>query len=244
MKRYLEEYGLIILVVVFVLLFLGFAKNGLSKNVGNNISNSVTMLHENVSDNRKFYLDLNGFLNGTEIQDGNLSNIATCDVYVNGKLVADDVNDYYQAIKVGSKYEIKDIKISSGYQNVGVMDGKKAGKLQGTITKDTRVDLLFVSDGAGFHLDLNGILDGNEIQDGNIAGVATCDIYIDGVKVGNNVTDWWWPTYKTGQMYEVKNIRINNGYKYTGVMNGENEGSLKGTFVDRNIRVDLVFETK
>ena len=39
------------------------------------------------------YLDVNGLLDGAN--NGGLGEFGTCDVYINGSLVANDVNDFY-----------------------------------------------------------------------------------------------------------------------------------------------------
>lgn len=44
MKGFLEEYGLIIVVVAVILLMLLFAKTGLAKNITNAITNTVDHL--------------------------------------------------------------------------------------------------------------------------------------------------------------------------------------------------------
>ena len=74
-----------------------------------------------------YYLDLNGYLDGTS--SGNITGYGTADVYVNGKLVADDVSDYCSQIPYGSTYEIKDIKTKPGH----VYNGVHSGKLSGTM---------------------------------------------------------------------------------------------------------------
>ena len=74
-----------------------------------------------------YYLDLNGYLDGTS--SGNITGYGTADVYVNEKLVADDVSDYCSQIPYGSTYEIKDIKTKVGH----VYNGAHSGKLSGTM---------------------------------------------------------------------------------------------------------------
>jgi hypothetical protein len=75
----------------------------------------------------KYYLDVNGWLDGTS--SGNTSGYGTFDVYVNGSSVANDVTDFYNQYNYGSTYEIKDIKASSGKTYYGV----NSGSLTGTI---------------------------------------------------------------------------------------------------------------
>ena len=77
-----------------------------------------------------YYLDLNGYLDG--VGSGSISGYGTADIYVNGKLVADDVSDYCSQILYGSTYEIKDIKTNAGH----VYNGVHSGKLSGTIGAD------------------------------------------------------------------------------------------------------------
>ncbi len=87
------------------------------------------------NNNAYYYLDLNGYLDGS--YRDNISGIATADVYVNGRKVANDVSDYYTSWKNGSTYTITDIRAKSGY----VYNG--ASSYSGTITQRVNVDLSF-----------------------------------------------------------------------------------------------------
>ena len=60
------------------------------------------------------YLDVNGLLDGE--YRGQLSGFGTCDVYINGSRVADDVSDYYISWPVGTAYSITDIKAADGFE--------------------------------------------------------------------------------------------------------------------------------
>lgn len=71
------------------------------------------------------YIDLNCYYNNTEY--GNMTGVATADVYINGTLVADDVNDFYAQYPEGTKYEIRDVKVSDGYSYVGIYSGELTG---------------------------------------------------------------------------------------------------------------------
>lgn len=84
-----------------------------------------------------YYLDLNGVYDG--INTGSLMDYATADVYINGNLEGNDINDYYFMLPKGTRYEIKDIKVNSGY----TYDGLSSGKLSGTISETVRVNLEF-----------------------------------------------------------------------------------------------------
>lgn len=85
-----------------------------------------------------YYLDLNGYL-GTNKDVGNIEGYGTADVYINGKLVADDVTDYYNQWDEGTSYEIRDIKPASGKHYYGTTEGSVSGKL----TSKTSVRLHF-----------------------------------------------------------------------------------------------------
>ena len=66
--------------------------------------------------NDMYYFDLNGRLDGADA--GGLSNSSgtpygTCDVYINGSRVANDIGDHYTQYVYGSTYEIKDIKATT-----------------------------------------------------------------------------------------------------------------------------------
>ena len=63
------------------------------------------------------YLDLNGQLNGTN--QANITNIGTCDIYINGSLSKTGVSDFYEKQVPGSTYEIKNCKANTGYRYKG-----------------------------------------------------------------------------------------------------------------------------
>lgn len=82
-----------------------------------------------------YWLDLNCYLDGS--YRGNISGIATADVYINNKLVANDVTDYYTQHPTGTKYKITDIRMKSGYKNNG------NASYSGTINGNVNVNLSF-----------------------------------------------------------------------------------------------------
>ena len=86
-----------------------------------------------------YYLDVNGYLD--EQNNGKLTNYGTMDVYIDGKSVADNADDYYRQWSSGTKYEIKDIRPTGEHAFVGV----KSGALSGTINSATTVVLEFAS---------------------------------------------------------------------------------------------------
>lgn len=87
---------------------------------------------------RNHYIDLNWVIDGVKT-DINIDNI-TVDVYINGKLKAQRVSDYYESWPMGTTYEFKNIIIKNGYQ----YDGVCSGTLKGTVEyKDVETRLSF-----------------------------------------------------------------------------------------------------
>ncbi len=74
-----------------------------------------------------YYLDLNGWLDGAS--NGGISGYGTCDVYVNGTQVANDVADYFVKHPAGSTYEFKDCKATTGHTYNGVYSGSMSGTI-------------------------------------------------------------------------------------------------------------------
>ena len=74
-----------------------------------------------------------------------------------------------------------------------------------------------------YTFDLNGWLDGS--LSGNISGFGKADVYVNGTKVGNQVTDYC-TTYEYGTTYEIKNITADNGHTYKGVHKGDIKGTI------------------
>lgn len=83
------------------------------------------------------YVDVNGVLDGKS--SGTLGSHGTFDLYVNGKIVADDVNDYNVRLASDATYEIKDIKAKTGYEYKGV----SSGNIKGTVGDGVSVSLSF-----------------------------------------------------------------------------------------------------
>lgn len=106
----------------------GHTYNGLySGALSGTITNSPSHCYLNFTTN-SYYLDVNGRLDGTIL--GNTSGFGTFDVYINGSLVANDVNDYYAQHPYGTTWEVKDVKALSGY----TYNGWHSGGMSGTIT--------------------------------------------------------------------------------------------------------------
>ena len=86
--------------------------------------------------NYNILLDLNGYLDGKTMYS--LGNIATCDIWINGVKVADDVTDFNGHYPSGTKYEINDIKVKSGYiyeNKLATGAENSVSDFSGTITK-------------------------------------------------------------------------------------------------------------
>lgn len=83
-----------------------------------------------INEKAEYPIDLNGYLDGEE--SGSISGYGTADVYVNGSLIANDVDDFYSingTWVTGSSYEIKDIKPKPGYSYNGVHSGSRSGTI-------------------------------------------------------------------------------------------------------------------
>lgn len=63
----------------------------------------------------EYRLDVNGSLDGGGAGDGTLASYGIFDVYVDGKLVKKDADDFCQCISYGSTWEIKNIRGLDGY---------------------------------------------------------------------------------------------------------------------------------
>lgn len=173
--------------------------------------------------------DLNGCLDGNP-EWGSLEGYGTVDVYINGNLVAQNVGDYYEALPVGTTYEIKNIQALDGHVYLGV----HSGALSGTIgTEQVNVILSF---NTLAYLNMDGYLDG--VANDGLQQYGTADIYVNGSLVGSGWNDYW-AAWHYGSTYEIKNIRAKDGYRYNGVRSG----ALTGTIGKDRIDVVLSFST-
>ena len=103
-----------------------------------------------------FTLDVNGYLDGQSwggLGGSEFGSYGTCDVYINGTLVANDVGDYCQNHAPGTSYEIKDIKATTGHRYNGVAYINNIDReLKGTLNDNTSVRLNFTTDlGSDFY---------------------------------------------------------------------------------------------
>jgi len=148
--------------------------------------------------------DLNSTLDGNW-QNG-LYSWGTADVYINGNMVADDNNDYFSTlIPKGSTYTVNDIKAKEGYLYTG------DSSYSGTINSDTSITPPFSTREC---FDLNSTLDGN--TSGYLSPCGTADVYVNGVKVADDATDYYNDAICYGSTYIVDDLKPNTGYAYTG----------------------------
>ena len=155
-------------------------------------------------------LDVNGRLDGSD--SGGTTGYGTFDVYLNGSRVANDVTDFYKTdIADGTSYEIKDIKATNGKVYNGVYSGSASGSMCG----NRSVYLKF--DAPTYYLDINGELDGAWQE--NLDGLGSCDVYVNGTCVGDDITDLW-KQYPAGTKWEIRDIKTASGKKYRGITPG------------------------
>ena len=155
-------------------------------------------------------LDVNGRLDGSD--SSGTTGYGTFDVYLNGSCVANDVTDFYKTdIADGTSYEINDIKATNGKVYNGVYSGSASGSMCG----NRSVYLKF--DAPTYYLDINGELDGT--WQGNLDGLGSCDVYVNGTCVGDDITDFW-TQYPAGTKWEIRDIKTASGKKYRGITPG------------------------
>ena len=175
------------------------------------------------------YLDVNGLLDGTN--NSSLGEFGTCDVYINGSLVANDIYDFYQEYAGGTSYRIDDIKAKNGYSYDGIVSGSLSGTVPSGGTADVRLKF------SSCRLDVNGLLDGK--QSGKTGSHGTFDVYLNGTRVADDVNDYYELVTK-GSSYEIKDVKANDGYSYVPA---SNTGSLTGTIGSGKTVVSLAFNT-
>lgn len=174
------------------------------------------------------YLDVNGYLDGSA--NGGLSSFGTCDVYVGGTLRGNDVADFYQAYTIGSSYEIKDIKATTGHNYVGV----NSGSLTGTIASGgTSVRLAFNTNYVvPFYAPNGGIVTSTSYytQDGLIYRASDSVPWFHTISYGNsddpyNATTFelirpgytfnQWKVYSSGKVMDQDTSYASTDYAYT-----------------------------
>ena len=78
-------------------------------------------------------------------------------------------------------------------------------------------DIQVTENSKSYWLDVNGLLDGSVT--GGTDGYGTFDVYIDGARVAQGVSDYY-TQWKEGTSFEIKNIKPSNGCTYRGVYTG------------------------
>ena len=163
------------------------------------------------------YLDVNGVLDGK--QANNTDGMGKFDVYINGQLVSDPSGsiDFYDKYKVGSKYEIKNIRPNSGISYDHASPG-----LSGTITGYTSINLYF-NTGYTLSVDPNG-----GTYKGS-SGVTTVNHLSPGATI--TVDSPTRPGYKFGG-YEKSNESYQSYASNTGwtTSHGENVGTYSRSY--------------
>lgn len=107
------------------------------------------------------------------------------------------------------------------------------------LTNESKTITLYVNwKPNNYYLDLNGLLDGN--SSGNISGYGTVDVYINGTRVVDDVSDYWtqWPY---GTTYEIKDINATTGHAYEKVSSGSVTGTVGAGGTNTNVQ--LKFKT-
>lgn len=188
----------------------------------------------------EYRLDVNGSLDGGGAGDGTLSGYGIFDVYVDGKLVKKDADDFCQCIPYGSVWELKNIRSLDGYhyeESVKVPTKGVIGENVEDITstyRTTHVNLKFYTNKLTINYHADGatkLLDWSTKPDSykDISGVdifhSTTDIYgvaySNGVagltdayrlsgKQGYKVLDGYWKINKTGEQKYSDNIGFKN----------------------------------
>ena len=181
-----------------------FSDQEVSKNATTKNKDVVTMYAQWSAN--MYYFDLNGYLDGAS--SGSISGYGTCDIYMNGTLVANDVADYYSQHAYGTQYEIKDIKTATGKQYLGVY----SGSLSGTITGYTATSLKFKTNSTTIHFDANG----GSGAPGNQTKVAGQTLTLSSTKPSRSGYTFrgWKEITKTNKYYQP-------GSSYTNDYNGQ-----------------------
>lgn len=142
------------------------------------------------------YLNLDGLLDGAP-NDG-LAQYGTADVYINGQLVANTCNDYWEAWPKGTTYEIKNIVANPGYHYNGVY----SGSLSGTIGTE-RVNVVL-----SFGINTSGVC-GDSIT----WRLEDDKLFIEGT--GEMYDYFYYPPWYSSRL-SIKEVRISDGVTTIG----------------------------
>lgn len=94
------------------------------------LTNGFSSIFGNSTEEKSYYLDVNGYVNGEEKKS--LNGYVTFDVYINGACVKSNVGDFCTQYPDGTAYEIKNIKAASGYEYAS--GSSLVGKINGAHT--------------------------------------------------------------------------------------------------------------
>ena len=163
------------------------------------------------------YLDVNAKIDGKF--SGNTSSAGTFDMFINGEMLVHNATDFYKLFAPGTAYELKNIKAKDGIEFIG-MNGRPSSAAYQILTDldgvmpDSKSELMpmFENHIVSNYVDINGLVDGK--YKGNLSGFATFDVYADGKKVADQVTDFY-KKYPVGTVIEVSNIVTADGYEYS-----------------------------
>ena len=96
-----------------------------------------------------------------------------------------------------------------------------------------RLTFNIVNNAYTYELDLNSVLDG--VNNYSVHDYGTVDIYINGEKVADDVSDWG-GTVHYGDIYEINDIKGTTGHHYSGIADGWN--NMKGFPLKGKIGID------
>ena len=159
----------------------------------NTYSPSITLYA--VWQNSQYYLDLGASLDGTA--KSSLKDFATADIYVNGKLVASGVQDYYTKHDYGSTYEIKNIKAKTGYACSGVASGSAAlsGTIKGPGTTSVNINCkTSITYTATFNKNAASSIGKSSVSCSPKSGATTCTITTPTITPNTNTVALGWGT--------------------------------------------------
>ena len=180
---------------------------------------------------------------GQEVVNLTSQNNAVIDLYAVWKARNDTpytVKHYKQNI-TDDNYTLADTDNLKGTTDTNVTPGRKSytgfnspgGQTVSILGDGTRVVNYYYTRKV-YYFDLNGLLDGS--NSGNISGYGTADVYINGVRKGDDVADYY-TQHRYGSSYVVNDIKASANKKYLG------NSSYSGTIGDGNVDLRLSFKT-
>lgn len=168
-----------------------------------------------------------------------LSKYATFDLYLDGQKVSSSISSFYRKLAIGTTYEIKNLKINSGY----VLE-TDSNYLKGTVNNATKINLSFSTISYTISYNLNG---GSITGENKIFTVET-DSFTLPTPTRNGYTFIGWTG--TGLSSATKTVTISKGStgnkNYTAnwtpinytISYNTNSGSISGQKTTYNIETD------